>query len=326
MEENNAQKSVVFCGQLDGLGGIKELEECQIDAFWRSNKLMWVHLNSQAPQTATWLKEKSGLPSIVVETLLAEDTRPRSLLYNHGLLLISRGVNLNQGEDPEDMIVLKTWIHENNILTLRSQRSFSIHDIIDALLAGKGPCNASEFLVEALETQLLRIGKVVDSIEETIEHLDKELISFNNDIESRLKDIREKSLSLRRYLAPQKDVIVYISNLNVAWLNAYDKMRIQEMADRTAHYAEELDFVEHKAKLMQEEINAKNTRDLNSKIYILAIVTVIFLPLGLITGLLGVNLAGIPFSENPKAFGGLCLFLIGLAGTAIGILKKNKWI
>lgn len=319
-------ESVLFSGQLNGKGGMLPLQAEAIDGAWKSSPLVWVHLNGQSSQTKVWLEEKSGLPIIVVEALLVEDTRPRSLLYNDGLLLISRGVNLNQGEDPEDMIVFKTWIDENNILTLRSQKSFSTQDIIDSLEEGKGPSNASEFLVEALEAQLLRIGKVVDAIEEEIEHLDALVIENSKYFEAKLKDIREKSLALRRYLAPQKDVITYISHLKVSWLKLYDKMRVQEMADRTAHYVEELDFVEHKAKLMQEEINAKYTRELNDKIYILAIVTVIFLPLGLITGLLGVNLNGIPFSTHPKAFIVLCLFLLILAGGVTAILKKKNWI
>ncbi len=322
----NAQNSIIFAQELDGKGGATNIEEANLKRVWDSTGLTWIHFNMNANKTQEWLTQDSGLPPIILETLLGEDTRPRSLSYNGGVLLVSRGVNLNQGADPEDMIVLKMWVQPNNIITLRSEKSFFIQDIMDLLTAHKGPTNASEFIVEVLEAQLVRIGKVVDAAENTIEILDEAFISPDHHTESKIKEIREKALRLRRYLAPQKDVVLYVSNLQLEWLNAFDKMRLQEMADRIAHYVEELELIERKASFMQDEINAKYTRELNSKIYLLAVVTLIFSPLSLIGTIFGVNLAGIPQASNPHAFYYLCgvLSIISIGMTLF--LKRKKWI
>lgn len=317
---------IIFAHELDGQGGAKPIEAVNLKRVWATPSLTWAHLNMNSPKTEAWITHESGLPPIISETLLGEDTRPRILSYNDGILLISRGVNLNQGADPEDMIVLKMWIQPDNIITLRSEKSFFIQDITDLLAASKGPANASEFIVEVLEAQLVRIGKVVDALESILESLDEVLIASHQDTESRIKEIREKALRLRRYLGPQKDVVLYVSNLQLEWLNPFDKMRLQEMADRTAHYVEELELIERKACLMQDEINAKYTRELNSKIYLLALVTLIFSPVSLVGTIFGVNLAGIPFADDPHAFYYLCaLLLLLLLGMAF-LLRKKKWI
>lgn len=317
---------IIFAKALDGKGGAIPIEEANLRRVWTSPSLTWAHLNMNSPKTEEWISQESGLPSIISETLLGEDTRPRILSYHNGILLISRGVNLNQGADPEDMIVLKMWIQPDNIITLRSEKSFFIQDITDLLSVNKGPMNASEFMVEVLEAQLVRIGKVVDALEDAIESLDEAVISPNQDTESKIKEMREKALRLRRYLAPQKDVFLYVSSLKLDWLKPFDKMRLQEMADRTAHYVEELELIERKACLMQDEINAKYTRELNSKIYLLALVTLVFSPLSLVGTIFGVNLGGIPLASHPYGFHYLCGFLLILLIITALILKRKKWM
>ncbi len=59
--------------------------------------------------------------------------------------------------------------------------------------------------------------------------------------------------------------------------------------------------------------------------YVLSVIAAIFLPLGFLTGLLGINVGGIPGADNPEAFwlfgaGLFCLVLI-----EVFIFKKLKW-
>jgi len=60
--------------------------------------------------------------------------------------------------------------------------------------------------------------------------------------------------------------------------------------------------------------------------YLLSIVAAIFLPLGLLTGLLGINVGGIPGSENHLAFAFVCLILVIIAVFLLSIFKRIKWL
>ena len=65
---------------------------------------------------------------------------------------------------------------------------------------------------------------------------------------------------------------------------------------------------------------------MNKTMYILSIVAGIFLPLGLLTGLLGINVGGIPGTENPWAFAIFCVLLLIIAGGQIWLFKRKKWM
>ncbi len=65
---------------------------------------------------------------------------------------------------------------------------------------------------------------------------------------------------------------------------------------------------------------------MNRAIYTLSIVAAIFLPLGLLTGLLGINVGGIPGTESKWAFTLVAVILIGIAVGLLVWLKKIKWL
>ena len=65
---------------------------------------------------------------------------------------------------------------------------------------------------------------------------------------------------------------------------------------------------------------------MNKTMYVLSIVAGIFLPLGLLTGLLGINVGGIPGTEHPLAFMLVCVLLLIIAGGLVWLFKRMKWM
>ena len=64
----------------------------------------------------------------------------------------------------------------------------------------------------------------------------------------------------------------------------------------------------------------------NARIYLLSVIAAIFLPLTFVTGLLGMNVAGLPGTQNPIAFT-LSLLLMAVLGFGLALLFKwKRWI
>ena len=78
--------------------------------------------------------------------------------------------------------------------------------------------------------------------------------------------------------------------------------------------------------MTQEELNSRLSEQLNKRMYVLSIVAAVFLPLGFITGLLGINVAGIPGAEFAYGFVIVCLLLLLLVFIQIGLFKWKKWM
>lgn len=70
----------------------------------------WTHVCAIHQQTPDWLKERHELDSVVIDAMVAAETRPRILIRSDGIMIILRGMNLHAVADPEDMISLRLWL------------------------------------------------------------------------------------------------------------------------------------------------------------------------------------------------------------------------
>jgi zinc transporter len=76
---------------------------------------------------------------------------------------------------------------------------------------------------------------------------------------------------------------------------------------------------------MHEQLTDLRAELVETRTLVLAIVALVFLPLTFITGLLGMNVEGIPFAKEPWAFWGVVGVCAALAVAITGYFAKAKW-
>jgi Mg2+ and Co2+ transporter CorA len=103
----------LHCCALDGRGGAGTPEIESISQWSDDLGVLWLHLDVSDEASQAWLHNESGLEPVIVDVLLADETRPRSFSTDRGLLVVLRGVNTNPGADPEDMVSIRVWIEKN---------------------------------------------------------------------------------------------------------------------------------------------------------------------------------------------------------------------
>ena len=298
---------------LDGRGGGRPRTSDGSDHV----ELVWEHVDYGDDAQRAWLEESSDLPPVVVAALLADEPRPRSLVQQGGLLLVLRGVNKNEGADPEDMVSLRLWLQRDRIVSVRRRRFASIGDIREQLEAGDGPRNTGEFLQELIDRVLDRIGETVGAVDDLADELEDGVVELEGrELRPRLGALRRQAIALRRYIAPQRDVLGRLHAEKLEWLDDSHRARLREAADRITRYVEDLDAARDRAAVTQEELANRLNEQMNRTMYILSIITAIFLPLGLLTGLLGINVGGLPGTESPHAF---TIVTVGLIAMAVGL-------
>jgi zinc transporter len=324
MSEDDA---LVCAYLLDGKGGGRQLDWPAIDSWDPGQGLLWIHLDSTKPAARSWLEEKSGLARLTCESLLDQNTRPRSIVSDDGLLLILRGVNFNPGEDPEDMVAIRMLFTEHRMITMRYRRIMAVQDINRAIQAAKGPGTAGDFLLMAADRIADRMGDIVADLDERVDELEDGVLSADTQqLRSHLADVRRKAISLRRYIAPQRDVLFRLMQERSPLLDDANRAHLREVAERTARFVEDLDSARDRAAITQEELNNKLAEQMNKAMYTLSIVAAIFLPLGLLTGLLGINVGGIPGAEFRWAFAFVTALLLAIAIGLILWFKRIKWL
>ncbi|SHJ82613.1 zinc transporter [Malonomonas rubra DSM 5091] len=321
------ESSLIAAFLFDGKGGGKIFDWPEVRNCSAGQGTLWMHLDYKVDETHQWLEEESGLEPIVLEALLAEDTRPRCISYPCGMLVILRGVNLNPGADPDDMISLRVWLEPQRIISIRHRKVMAVDDIRKSVLEGDGPTDAGDFLFLLTRGLAYRIGDVLEQIDDEVDALEDEVLEQGTfEQRSKLSSLRRKIIRIRRYLAPQREVMTRLQTEKTSLLSDMDRIKLREVADHITRYVEDLDSAKDRAAVCQEELENRIGAQMNKTLYILSIITAIFLPLGLITGLLGINVGGIPGSENPFAFIFVCLLLLIIVIGQVMIFRRVHWV
>ena len=314
--------------EFDGQGlGLSLSGDGAVEKVKSNESITWLHLDAVHPDSREWLhRNVAYLDQLTLDALLADETRPRITEFKEGLLVILRGVNLNENEEPEDMISIRLWIDEYRIISTRRRRLKAIQDIRARLEEGSGPKNTAEFLVmlitrlfQRMEPVLLELDQRTDDVEEKI------LEQPDTGCRHEIVDIRKKAIMLRRYIAPQKDVIAYLRACEISWIDSLHRRQFQENQDRVTRYVEDLDAIRERAQIVKDELANILADRMNRNMYVLSIVAAIFLPLGFVTGLLGINVGGMPGADNDIAFWIVCAVCAGFIVLLTIIFRWLKW-
>jgi zinc transporter len=321
------ENGLIAAYRLDGQGGGQAINWDAVNASVEGEGFLWIHLDLTDSHAQRWINEDSGVDEVVAEALLADDTRPRVSVMNRGLLVMLRGVNMNPGADPEDMVAIRVWVEDKRVITTRKRRLLSIDDMHRAIEVGDGPATSGG-LLEMLSGRLVeRMSSVIDDIDEEVDRLERDVVESENPrLRHDLAVLRSEVISLRRYLAPQREAMVRLSQEKVQWLSDVDRIRLRETSDRIIRYVEDLDAVRERAAVVQEELASRLSEQINKRMYMLSIVAAVFLPLGFLTGLLGINVGGIPGAENPFGFEWVIGLLVVIIILQIWIFKRRRWL
>jgi zinc transporter len=313
---------------LDGKGGAKDLSVEHLAQWQQSDGELWVHLDYTQPGVEEWLESQASIPSVGVGVLVAEKTRPRVIkTSDESLIIVLRGVNLNQNADPEDMVSVRLFIEPGRIISSRQRRLQSVIRMIESLRNGDGPNTLAELLIELSSGLTDRIGNLVEEMDIDLESLEEELErDESKTLREQLANTRATNARLKRYLGPQRDALSQLGAIESKILSSHQRVEFFEINERLTRHIEDLDMLRERAVAAQDSIMTKLSEQLNERLYLLAIISGLFLPLGFLTGLLGVNLGGIPGADSDTAF---AFFLGGLSVVTAGLvylLKRKRWL
>lgn len=318
---------ILLAYDLDGNGGGQSVSGRVIGRELQRDVLAWVHLDGNHPEARPWLdREISNLDPFVVDALLAEETRPRLAEIGEGALLILRGINHNEDADPEDMVSIRLWIERTRIISVQRRRSVAVFDVEERIRTGRGPGNVGEFINLLISRLTDRIAPVVTELDDQTDTIEEAILDEPDAaLREQIITIRKKAILLRRYMAPQKDAIGQLRLATLPWLEETHRRHLQENYDHLLRSIEDLDAIRERAQIIKDELTNILADNLNRHLYILSVIAAIFLPLGFLTGLLGINVGGIPGEQSPYAFAIFCGFLVVVVVAQVIIFRKLKW-
>ncbi|GHU02482.1 zinc transport protein ZntB [Alphaproteobacteria bacterium] len=314
---------------LNGKGGARQMTPAQLDKWTPAKGTLWLHFDLGAADTADWLASKSRLDPVIVDTILEENTpRPRCTQFGDGLLVVLRAVNANPGLEPDDMVYLHIWVEAKRIITFRRQPMVGIRYIRRNLNYGVGPSSAASMLDEICSTVTDRIHDTVMNLEDILDDVEDDLVNarLTDGLMGTISETRRQLSTIRRYLAPQRDIMDSIGRQTVPWLDKKARFQLKEIAARLFRSLEDIDNLWERCSINIDEINSKRNEQTKRNMYMISMLATFFLPLTFVTGLLGANVGGIPLSDYEHGFAVVTATIVAMGAAMLVWFKKMKWL
>ena len=167
----------------------------------------------------------------------------------------------------------------------------------------------------------------MDAIEASIDDFEEDIRTGDpNEFRPRLAGLRRQIASVRRFVSPQRDALDRLARYTAEVLDSDTVQELHQESDRVTRYLEDLDLARERAVVLHEELLSRIAQEQNSRMYVLSIVAAIFLPLTFVTGLLGMNVGGLPGLEDPKGFGVSVVVMVILGLALLVYFRHKKWL
>ncbi len=319
---------LIFALRLDGKGGALALDPgaCLVPDEALLTGTHWLHFDGRHQGARLWLRGESGLDPVAIDGLLGRNPRPRVTVTGEQVLLSLRGLSMEPSAPEDDMLSVQVWTNGARIITCRDRPAQAISDLRRDLDHGQGPADTGEFLSVLAERLVSAMDDLIAEAEADTDRLGQTGARSNTAaLVEELAGIRRRMIRLGRYLGPQRRALTHLAAAPLAWLNQEDRALLHATAEQTAEFEDSLRSALEVAEITQDELLQRSSEKTEQRVYVLTLISAVFMPLSFVTGLFGVNLAGIPAAENPLSFAALVGSLVALVGVQLLIFKAKGW-
>lgn len=283
-------------GALTPLGATPSLDD---------GKFVWVHINASDLRGRRWIEAQANVPDDARELLTGPSVGQRLQAGGDALwgALVDYAQDFGQDIDEDapsakDLTQLKFAVGPGYVFTTRRRPSRSAASVRRAVVQGKRFSDAFD-LIEAI------VDESMDAMDQAVDLLADDL----NEVEDRvldddIRDERQRLGVLRRALIrvhrEVNGALRMISRFDPKSLASPPAQAVaQRLAMRLDACNQEVHAAEQRARLLQDEIVSKLTTETNRQLYILTILSTLLMPPTLISGLFGMNVRGLPFTDEP---------------------------
>lgn len=278
---------------------------------------LWLHFNLVDHRAEEWLREQAWLPEAALETLLEDEPHVHVQLLQEGFVAVLRDLRHGSEGDEAGFGTLVVYVDERRIVSGRRLPLRSLDRLRRDVGRGQelqSSVALFEHLVECLtdtvESLVAKLERVVEQAEDAI------LAGHFYDRGTELRRVRWLLSRLRREGRANRTALARLpQRLPESWSDAHRQI-VAQTVERFASLAQDLEFVEDRARLMQEEIAGRLGEATNRNLYLLSIMTTTMLPITLITGVFGMNVGGLPWLRSPNGF----WFVVALMALAVPIM------
>jgi len=330
---------VLFAWNINPDGAGSEISPEEItDALLSSGQSIWLHLNFSNTRVMHWLKASQLIPDDIVESIsndsggvgydaiteLTQGNLPAQGTLFH---LQDFALDFGQGKKSHNLNFESFWCYltPTLLITGRLHPLKTLDQTKDQLERGRiVPHSVHSLFHHIIDIRSNEIREVIRGVADRIDALE-EIILSGEDLapNESIGTLRIQCNRIRRHFSAELEALRHLRKSNTALFTHEDLEQLHEHANELNSFLEQIDSLYVRAKVLQDEQTA-HVAELNAKqLQVLSVMTVIFLPMTLISGIMGMNMDDLPGLKGSFTE---VMVLMGLAGLLVFLWLKLKKI
>jgi zinc transporter len=311
----------------DGRGGVRKLSDDEENKPYTVPQKGFVVVSGSArsPDFKLWLREELG--DFVSDMISVPSSRTRCIVMEDRAMVMLRVPRPNASPEDVGRQLLSLWLEKGRVIISSELNIPEFLGVAQWQQSHHAPLTPADLVArlglraaDRMEPLIERLGDNLDTIEESL------MADRKVDVRSKLAHLRRTLISFRRLIWPQRDVLNTLEIEDLSFFSSRDRVRLREASQRSARLGDELQALSERAVLVHEQLLDTRAEQMNKTMLLLTAVTVILLPLTVISGILGMNVAGIPFAENAYSFWIVSGIMAAIGSILFAIMRRVKWL
>ena len=307
--------------QVEKIRPLREIEE-----------LVWVTVEGLAEiEPIRKLGEEFKLDHLVLEDILATDQRPKTETFTDYTYVVLKVVHYNAQAKSVDLEQISLVLGSNYLISIQEKKDDVFDPIRTWIREDKGSIRKMgvNYLAYALIDAVIdHYFVALEQLGEEIEKLEEELVS--NPTQATLQlihKLKHAMILLRKSIWPLREVVGRLERREP--LEPSTEGNHRYLRDIYDHTIRVMDTVETSRDLLSGMLDiylSSVSNKMNDIMKVLTIISTIFIPLSLLTGLYGMNFAFMPELDHPLAYPVLLIGMAIIGIVMIAYFRRKRWI
>lgn len=315
-------RGLIFGFRLELQGRAVEIDLAAINPHEPPPSPLWLHFNVNDTRARDWIANCAWLGPFGREQLLSTERTVHLETIGVGITGMLADVF---ADGPESFGLFQLYADPTCLVTGRHHAMTAIGLLRRDLgngLAIDGTANLFNRLIEHLAATF---GKMTADYAVFIDDAEDRVLAGHFP-EANLGQRRRAMARLRRQVVADRHALGDLPLHPPAWWGKPAARDLRQVAGVLSAVAQDLELVQERARLLDEEIDSRIAERTNRNFYFLSVAAAVFLPITLISGIFGMNVGGLPWVENSSGFAWVMGCMLAAIVIALALMRWRRML
>lgn len=295
-------------------------------------QFLWMDILEPTVDDLNFLQEEYQFHPLDLEDLIDRTQRPKLEEYDEYLFLILHFPLFDRRLRVTQPAELYIFVGENYLITIHDgvipplQRLFAAAEAAESKREDLMTLGTGYLLYKVLDNLVDNFFPVAYKIEHNIEKIEFDILEEGGArLVEELSIQRRDIIAFRRIIKPQMAVISRLEKVKSRLIPEDLDLYFSDIGDALARLWDIIEDQKGVLDTLNDTHNSLVQHRTNDVIKVLTVISVIMLPLTLISGLYGMNIK-LPLERQPFAFEAVLLMMVAVATAMLGYFRYKRWI